>query len=110
MKKILGAALVVSSMLLGCSSMVNPIEIEQPGYEMSPIQLQPGFERCSTIEPSEATKAQIDLEIAPALAALSGNKSGVSRQGVTGGTSSTTARASRRATSATRRLRSRSAC
>jgi hypothetical protein len=86
MKKILGAALVVSSMLLGCSSMVNPIEIEQPGYEMSPIQLQPGFERCSTIEPSEATKAQIDLEIAPALAALSGNKSGVSRQGVTGGT------------------------
>ncbi|MFT3712469.1 MAG: zinc metalloprotease [Archangium sp.] len=86
MKKILGAALVVSTFVIGCSSMVNPIEIEEPGYEMSPIQLQPTFQRCSTIEPDEAAKAQIDLEIAPALQALSANKAGVSRQAVTGGT------------------------
>lgn len=86
MKKILGAALVLSAFVIGCSSMVNPIEIEEPGYEMSPIQLQPTFQRCSTIELDDATKAQVDLEIAPALAQLGVSKPGVTRQAVTGGT------------------------
>ncbi|MBL8914045.1 MAG: zinc metalloprotease [Archangium sp.] len=76
----------MSAFVIGCSSMVNPIEIEEPGYEMSPIQLQPNFQRCSTIEPDDATKAQIDLEIAPALAQLGVTKPGVTRQAVTGGT------------------------
>ncbi len=80
MKKILIAALALST--AACSSMVNPIEIEQPGYELSPVQLAPGFERCSTIEPSDVEKLRIDTEIAthlrdPAL--------GVTRQGLTGG-------------------------
>lgn len=86
MKKILGAALALTTFIVGCSSMVNPIEIEQPAYQLSDIQLQPGFERCSTIEPDEATKAQIELDIAPAMALLNKEKAGVSRQGVTGGT------------------------
>ncbi len=78
MKKILIAAFFVSA----CSSMVNPIEIEQPGYEMSPIQLQPGFQRCSTVEPSDVEKARVELEIA---AHLDGSTLGVSRQALTGG-------------------------
>ena len=86
MKKILAAALVLSAFVIGCSSMVNPIEIEEPGYELSPIQLHPSFQRCSTIEPDEATKAAIDAELAPALAELAKAKPGVSRQAVTGGT------------------------
>jgi hypothetical protein len=85
MKKFLGAALVISTLVIGCSSMVNPIEIEEPGYELSPIQLQPTFQRCSTTEPDELTKARIEEEIAPALAELRLNKPGVSRQAVTGG-------------------------
>ena len=64
MKKVLAAAVVVSSFVIGCSSMVNPIEIEQPGYELSPVQLQPGFERCSTKDLDEATQAQVELDIA----------------------------------------------
>ncbi|MDP2275254.1 MAG: zinc metalloprotease [Archangium sp.] len=80
MNKILIAALALST--AGCSSMVNPIEIEQPGYQLSPVQLAPGFERCSTIEPSDVEKTRIESEIAnhlrdPAL--------GVTRQGLTGG-------------------------
>ena len=43
--------------------MMSPIEIEQPDYQLSPIQLTPGFERCSTLEPSEAEKAEIELNI-----------------------------------------------
>ena len=79
MKKILIAAFFVSA----CSSMVNPIEIEQPGYELSPIQLQPDFQRCSTIEPSDVEKARIELDIA---AHLEGSVAGVSRQALSGGT------------------------
>ncbi|MFZ5438527.1 MAG: zinc metalloprotease [Myxococcota bacterium] len=86
MKKILAAFAAVSFAIAGCSSMVNPIEIEQPGYEMSPVQLQPSFERCSTKDLDEATKAAIELEIAPALAALKESRPGVKLQGVTGGT------------------------
>ena len=54
MKQILAAFAAVSFAIAGCSSMVNPIEIEQPGYEMSPVQLQPSFERCSTKDLDEA--------------------------------------------------------
>jgi hypothetical protein len=79
-KLLLTAALAVST--AGCSSMVNPIEIEQPGYELSPVQLQPGFARCSTVEPGVEEKARIELEIADYLA---GTKAGVSRQALTGG-------------------------
>jgi len=79
MKKILIAAFCLSA----CSSMVNPIEIEQPGYELSPIQLKPDFQRCSTIEPSDAEKARIELEIGTY---LEGRVAGVSRQALTGGT------------------------
>ena len=61
MKKILIAALAVTT--AACSSMVNPVEIEQPGYELSPIQLQPGFERCSTIEPDDIAKATIETNV-----------------------------------------------
>jgi hypothetical protein len=73
-------------MVIGCSSMVNPIEIEEPGYELSPIQMQPNFQRCSTIEPDDVRKAEIDLEVAPAMAALNDTRPGVTRQAVTGGT------------------------
>jgi hypothetical protein len=76
--KILVAALA----LCACSSMVNPIEIEQPGYELSPIQLKPDFQRCSTIEPSDVEKARIETEIS---AHLIGTTPGVSRQALTGG-------------------------
>lgn len=79
MKKILIAAFCLTA----CSSMVNPIEIEQPGYELSPIQLKPDFQRCSTIEPSDAEKARIELEIG---SYLDGRVAGVSRQALTGGT------------------------
>jgi hypothetical protein len=86
MKKLFGAAVAVAVFVVGCSSMVNPVEIEQPGYELSPIQLQPGFERCSTREPDEVMKAQIEREIAPALAQYAQSTLGTSRQAVTGGT------------------------
>ena len=79
MKKFLVAAFALSA----CSSMVNPIEIEQPGYELSPVQLKPDFQRCSTIEPSDVEKARIETEIS---AHLMGSRPGVSRQAVTGGT------------------------
>ena len=79
MKKILVAAFCLSA----CSSMVNPVEIEQPGYQLSSIQLQPGFQRCSTIEPDDTEKARIELDIA---AHLENRVLGVSRQAVTGGT------------------------
>lgn len=79
MKKILIAAFCLSA----CSSMVNPIEIEQPGYQLSPIQLKPDFQRCSTIEPDDAEKARIELDIS---AHLAGRVEGVSRQAITGGT------------------------
>ncbi len=81
MKKILIAALALST--TACSSMVNPIEIEQPGYQLSPVQLAPGFERCSTIEPSDADKGRIETEIENH---LQGTTLGVSRQALTGGT------------------------
>lgn len=78
-KLIVTAALAFSA----CSSMVSPIEIEQPGYQLSPIQLAPDFQRCSTIEPDEVEKARIETEIA---AHLQGTTAGVSRQALTGGT------------------------
>jgi hypothetical protein len=78
-KLIVTAALAFSA----CSSLVNPVEIEQPGYQLSPIQLEAGFARCSTIEPSDAEKARIETEIAEH---LEGSRAGVSRQGLTGGT------------------------
>ncbi len=81
MKKILIAALALTT--AACSSMVNPIEIEQPGYQLTPIQLQPDFQRCSTIEPSDEEKTVIDAEIAQH---LESPKLGVTRQAVTGGT------------------------
>ena len=80
MKKILIAALALTT--AACSSMVSPIEIEQPGYVLSPIQLDPNFQRCSTIEPSEVEKARIETEIG---AHLAGTTAGVSRQALTGG-------------------------
>jgi len=86
MKKVLAAAVVVSSFVIGCSSMVNPIEIEQPGYELSPVQLQPGFERCSTKDLDEATQAQVELDIAPALLQVTTSRPGVQRSAATGGT------------------------
>lgn len=85
MKKVLGAALAVASFVVGCNSMVNPIEVDQPGYQLSNIQLQPGFERCSTIEPDAVAKEQIERDLAPALAKYAQNGLGVSRQAVTGG-------------------------
>ena len=81
MKKILIAALALST--AACSSLVSPIEIEQPGYQLSPVQLAPGFERCSTIEPSDVEKTRIETEIA---SHLQGTTLGVSRQALTGGT------------------------
>lgn len=81
MKKVLIAALAMTT--AACSSMVNPVEIEQPGYEMSPIQLQPDFQRCSTHEPDDAEKARIELEIG---AYLRDPVLGVSRSALTGGT------------------------
>lgn len=77
-KLILAAAFAFSA----CSSMVSPIEIEQPGYQLSPIQLAPDFQRCSTIEPDEVEKARIETEIA---AHVQGTTAGVSRQALTGG-------------------------
>ena len=79
MNKFLVAALALSA----CSSVVNPIEIEQPGYELSPVQLKPDFQRCSTIEPSDLEKARIETEIS---AHLMGSRPGVARQAVTSGT------------------------
>ncbi len=70
-----------TAVIAGCSSMVNPIEIEEADYEMSPIQLQPGFQRCATIEPDDAEKLRVEGMIAPLLAA----KPGVSRQALSGG-------------------------
>lgn len=81
MKKILIAALALTT--AACSSMVSPIEIEQPGYQLSPIQLAPDFQRCSTLEPSDEEKAVIEAEIAAHLAGR--DTPGVSRQAVTGG-------------------------
>lgn len=80
MKKILIAALALTT--AACTSMVNPIEIEQPGYQLSPVQLAPGFERCSTIEPSDAEKSRIEAEI---FNHLEGTTQGVSRQKLSGG-------------------------
>lgn len=80
MKNILIAALAITT--AACSSMVSPIEIEQPGYQLTPIQLQPDFQRCSTIEPDDAEKARIESDIAMH---LEGSRAGVSRQAVSGG-------------------------
>ncbi len=80
MKQILIAALALST--VACSSLVSPIEIEEPGYKLSPIQLDPNFQRCSTIEPSEVEKARIETEIGVNLHV---GPAGVSRQAVTGG-------------------------
>ncbi len=79
MKKLLIAALALTA---ACNSLVSSIEIEQPRYELSEIQLKPNFERCSTIEPTDAEKARIESEIAVHLA---GTAEGVSRQAITGG-------------------------
>jgi hypothetical protein len=81
MKKILIAALALTT--AACSSMVNPVEIEQPGYELSPIQMQPNFQRCSTVEPDDVQKAQIETEIGQY---LRDPVLGVSRSALTGGT------------------------
>lgn len=75
---LLAAALTLTA----CSSMVNPIEIEQPGYQLSPIQLQPDFQRCATIEPDLVEQARIEAEIARY---LEGSQPGVSRQALSGG-------------------------
>lgn len=80
MKKILIAAFALST--IACSSMVSPIEIEQPGYQLTPIQLQPDFQRCSTIEPDDTEKARIEADIAMH---LEGSRAGVTRQAVSGG-------------------------
>ena len=80
MKKILIAAFALST--IACSSMVSPIEIEQPGYQLTPIQLQPDFQRCSTIEPDDVEKARIESDIAMH---LEGSRAGVTRQAVSGG-------------------------
>ena len=82
MKRIVATALAVIS-LSTCSPTMSPIEIEQPGYQMTPIQLLPGFERCSTVEPSDEEKARIEQEIAPN---LQFPIPGVTRQGISGGT------------------------
>ncbi len=81
MKRLL---IAVVALVAGCSSLISPIEIEQPGYQLSLIQQQPGFERCSTIEPDAATKERVEVELSPALARLS--TPGLSLQGLTGGT------------------------
>lgn len=80
-KLILIAAFALTT--AACNSMVSPIEIEQPGYQLSPIQLQPDFQRCSTIEPSEVEKARIENELGQY---LQSSTLGVSRQGLTSGT------------------------
>ena len=67
---------------IGCGAGLNPIELEQPGLELTPIQMLPGFSRCSTIEPSDAEKATIEATIAPYLVEA---QPGVTRQAVTGG-------------------------
>ena len=82
MKRIVVSAAAVFA-LSTCSPTVSPLEIEQPGYQLTPIQLLPGFERCSTVEPSDEEKARIEEEIAPYLVLPT---PGVTRQGVTGGT------------------------
>jgi hypothetical protein len=87
MKKVLFAALSVVVLGSGCSSMTNPIEIEEPGYQLSEIQQLPGFARCHTADLDQATMLRVEQEIAPALAAaMSGSQPGVSRDAVTGGT------------------------
>ena len=80
MKTLLVAAFALTT--AACNSLMSPIEIEQPQYELSEIQLKPNFERCSTVEPTEAEKARIESEIAVHLA---GTAEGVSRQAITGG-------------------------
>lgn len=69
---------------VGCGVGVNPIHLEQPDLVLTPIQLLPGFERCSTVEPSDAEKAAIDLEVARYLDRL--RTSGQTQQAVNGGT------------------------
>ncbi|MBS1151261.1 MAG: metalloprotease MEP1-like protein [Myxococcaceae bacterium] len=78
------AALTGAAAFVGCGVVAHPIEIEQPGYILSDFQLHPGFERCSTIEPSDTEKAQIEAEIATFLG--SEVRPGVRRQAVSGGT------------------------
>ena len=55
---IAAVTLASAGAIVGCT-VGSPVEIEQPGYVLSDIQLQPGFARCSTIEPSDAEKAVI---------------------------------------------------
>lgn len=80
MKKMFIAVLTL--LTAGCSSMVSPVEIEQPGYQLSPIQLQPDFQRCSTIDLSPVEQARVEREIATHLEGLT---PGVSRAALTGG-------------------------
>jgi hypothetical protein len=77
-------AALIGGGFVGCGLAAHPIEIEQPSYVMTDIQLQPGFERCSTIEPSEIEKARIESEIGAFLGTEI--RPGVKRQAVTGGT------------------------
>ena len=79
MKTLLLASLVLT---VACGSLVNPSEIEQPDYQLSPIQLLPNFQRCSTREPDDAEKARVEAEIARY---LDGREEGVSRQAISGG-------------------------
>ena len=80
MKNLFTAVLTLAT--AGCSSMVSPIEIEQPGYQLSPIQLQPDFQRCSTIDLSPVEQSRVEREIATHLEGLT---PGVSRAALTGG-------------------------
>ena len=49
-------AFALTAATVGCNATDDVIEIEQPGYELSPIQLQPGFQRCATTEPNETSR------------------------------------------------------
>ncbi len=55
-----GAALLAA----GCTSGVNELEIEEPGYVLSELQQKPGFQRCSTVEPTAAEKNAIEAKTA----------------------------------------------
>ncbi len=78
------STVVLTAAAVGCGVGMNPIEIEQPDYVMTPIQMLPGFARCSTVEPNEHERAQIDVEVTNHLAMLAAK--GQSRQAINGGT------------------------
>ncbi len=63
-KRLLGAAFM---MVTGCSALVNNVEIEEPDYELSEIQRQPGFSRCSTVDLTPSEQQRVEEEIASRL-------------------------------------------